>query len=95
MKTLVMAGLFSLGTLLFFGCSEAENAIDCNQICERYETCFNADYDTGACQERCRDNADAESEENNRTAVGATCIDDKSCAASTFKCADECAGIVP
>jgi hypothetical protein len=90
-----MAALLSVGTLLFFGCSETENAMDCLEICNRYQTCFNADYDTAACQDRCRDNANAESEENNRTAMCATCVDDKSCASSTFNCFDECAGIVP
>jgi hypothetical protein len=74
----------------FVGCGEAEQAFDCQSVCSKYQSCFNKDYDVGACRDRCRNNvsrAKADSCES--------CINDKSCASATFTCATECGGIVP
>ena len=67
MKIIVSAGALAFGAALFFGCSSVENAIDCNGICGRYKDCFDSTYDTGACEQRCRDNAN--SDPNNMQAM--------------------------
>jgi hypothetical protein len=76
------------------GCG-AEAAFDCSSICDRYQTCFDSNYDTGSCASRCRDNEHSDSDYTNKADVCHSCIDDKSCASATFNCATKCAGIVP
>jgi len=31
-----------------------DSVIDCNGICDRYQSCFDKDYDTSACAAKCR-----------------------------------------
>jgi hypothetical protein len=75
------------------GCSDAENAYNCDQICDRYKDCFDANYDADACQSRCESKADDASFADKAESCE-TCIDDKSCTGA-FSCADDCVGIVP
>ena len=80
--------------LLIPACNKADNAVDCNGICERYQTCFDATYDSGACQDRCRDDADTEgyaTEADGRAAL----ITDQGGAAATFEFAPRGGGLVP
>jgi hypothetical protein len=74
---------------------EVTNTIDCQTVCERYADCFNADYDVDGCIDRCQNSADADAERQRRLRTCDDCIDDRSCTAATFSCADECVGIVP
>lgn len=75
------------------GCSDVENAYNCDQICDRYRDCFDANYDTDACQARCERNAD-DDRFAERASDCETCLDDRSCSGS-FACVGECVGIVP
>jgi hypothetical protein len=95
MKTLALASLFAFGSVLFFGCSSAENAIDCSSICNRYQSCFDSGYDTGSCESRCRSDSDSDADYMAKSTDCENCITDKSCASATFTCAAQCAGIVP
>jgi hypothetical protein len=36
---------------LALGCSDIDNAADCNRICDRYRSCFDSSYNTSACYE--------------------------------------------
>ena len=63
-------------------------------ICDRYKTCFDADYDVSSCEDRCRDDADTEGYATKADNCS-KCIDDKSCTSATFTCVADCAGIVP
>lgn len=78
------------------GCDSAvDRAYDCNQICNKYKDCVNANYDVDSCTSRCRDNAaNSESFEDQADACQA-CVDDRSCTAAVFGCGTECVGIVP
>lgn len=79
------------------GCSDnaVDRAYDCDQICDTYKACADANYDDGACASRCRDEAaDSEAYEDKADECQA-CIDDRSCVGAAFGCATECAGIVP
>ena len=99
--------MFKLGLLAMFtltaalsvtttGCDTAvDRAYDCNQICNKYKDCVNANYDVDACTSRCRDNtANSESFEDKADECQA-CVDDRSCASAVFGCGAECVGIVP
>lgn len=92
-KKLTLSSLF-FGSLFLAGagCDEAEQAIDCNQICNRYSDCVDDDYDVSACRDRCEDMLD---EDPNGADECEACIDDRSCTGAVFNCAAECAGIVP
>jgi hypothetical protein len=75
------------------GCSDVENAYNCDQICDRYKDCFDASYDASACQQRCEDKAE-DSGFADKAESCESCVDDRSCTGS-FACVDECVGIVP
>lgn len=93
MKTL--AFLF-VSTLAVFtsGCGSVENAIDCHGICTRYQSCFDKNYDTNACESRCRGNANADKDFMSKTDACSNCLGNKDCASATFNC-PSCVGIVP
>ena len=100
----ISSAMFKLGFVSVFtfviasaatapGCSSVENAYNCDQICDRYQDCFDANYDADACQARCEDRADDAAFADKAEDCQA-CIDDRSCTGS-FACVDECVGIVP
>ncbi|APR88588.1 hypothetical protein A7982_13937 [Minicystis rosea] len=95
MKIIALAAVVAASSILFGACSVIDNALDCNAICDRYQSCFDQDYDTAACQSRCRSNADNDKDFDKKTDICSTCIDDETCVSATFKCASECVGIVP
>jgi hypothetical protein len=77
------------------GCGAADRLYDCNAICTKYKDCVDANYDVGACRDRCQDNAaDSEAYEDQADECQA-CVDDRSCAGAVFGCSSECVGIVP
>jgi hypothetical protein len=55
--TLLTVAAFSMLTTLG-GCSEIGEAIDCDQMCEEFQTCIDGDLDTHRCSDRCDDKAD-------------------------------------
>ncbi len=72
-----------------------DRAYDCNEICDKYRDCADANYDSSACASRCRDNAaDSEAFEDKADECQ-SCIDDRSCTSAAFGCGTECAGIAP
>jgi hypothetical protein len=77
------------------GCSDIKHAYDCDQICNKYKDCFDSNYDTGTCASKCRNHASDDDAYGDKADACQACIDDKSCAGSTFQCASECIGIVP
>lgn len=96
MRTLVGLCLLviSLGVPGCGADNPVEQAIDCRSVCDRYQSCFDADYDTAACRSRC----DRVVEERNRSYAADecdTCMDDRSCAGAVFSCSTPCAGIIP
>ena len=97
MQRLLIAVL-AAGFVGIIGCSaadEVDNAVDCQSICDRYKSCFDSDYDVGACAERCRDNSNEDKDFQRKANVCNACIDDRSCSSATFGCATDCAGVVP
>lgn len=94
MKTITIASLLAFAVLAFFGCKTADNAVDCQGICNRYQECFDEKYDVSDCTERCLDDASNEGYDTQADEC-VRCIDDKSCTSATFTCATQCGGIVP
>jgi hypothetical protein len=96
MKTWTLA-LAITGATLFGSvtCDEAKTAFDCHEVCTRYQSCFDNNYDVSACRDRCRSKAANDNSVQDQASRCASCIDDKSCAGALFGCATECVGIVP
>jgi hypothetical protein len=99
MIKLGLASLFSMslafGLATITGCDAVDRIYDCNQICQKYRDCADANYDVSQCTQDCRDNAaDSEAFEDKADDCQA-CVDDRSCVGAAFSCAGECAGIVP
>ncbi len=92
-----------LGTISLFalGCgTEAadriDNRLDCREICGRYEECADDTYDVDECRDDCRDKANDDPDFESKVGRCSDCIDDdNSCTSDAFKCAADCAGVVP
>jgi len=95
MKRFTLAILLAASAVVGFSCNAATNAVDCNGICDRYQSCFDSSYDTTSCESRCRSNADSDANYMTQSDACSSCITDKSCASATFTCGGDCAGIVP
>jgi hypothetical protein len=76
-------------------CSSVEHAYDCNRICDRYQECFDNNYDSSSCQSKCRNHASDDKTYAEHAENCQDCIEDRSCAGATFSCATECSDIVP
>ena len=87
--SLILAGALLAPLLMSTSCTQAQERIDCQKVCDRYQECFDSDYDVAACVDRCDDTDDV-----NDAAECESCIDGLSCTES-FACTTECAGLVP
>lgn len=92
-------GLLSLFTMTLAAAACGDNPIDraydCDQICDKYKECADANYDDDACADRCRDEAANSSAYEDQADACQSCIDDMSCVGSAFNCSTECGAIVP
>jgi hypothetical protein len=66
--------------------------VDCQDDCNRYRDCYDAHYDTAACQNRCHDMVD---HDPNSANACDSCLDAHSCTTAPFACGGECNGIIP
>ena len=89
-----MKSLF-LCLLFVTGCDSVDAAFDCHDICDRYSDCFDANYDVGACESRCRSHADDDTAYRQQADRCDACIDDRSCTSAVFNCGVECSSVVP
>jgi hypothetical protein len=96
-KALALAVLALTCAAAFGGCSDAADDIDqysdCIDICGRFQDCFDEDYDTDSCADRCED-----MEHRNGTSnvdECEECLDDQSCSGAVFNCTADCVSVVP
>lgn len=87
--------LFTFALLGGPGCAntiqEIDQAVDCNDLCNRYADCFDSEYDRAACRDRCNETVDNDPRAANDCD---TCLDDRACSES-FTCGNECFGLIP
>lgn len=100
--TLTRTLLLTLAALGAAACSPTrslvqaiDTAVDCHGICKRYQSCFSASYDVGACESRCSDAAGKDPEQRRKVEKCAECLTDKACTSATFSCALSCGTVVP
>ena len=80
------------------GCAvvqKIDSVIDCNGICDRYQSCFDKDYDTSACAAKCRKAASEDADFRRKADMCMACISERSCVQATFACVSECVSVVP
>ena len=93
---LVLAVAAALGAVApAVSCNSVETAFDCQDVCSRYRDCYDANYDVGACRDRCRENAEDSAAKRAKADACESCIGDKSCLSATFSCAGDCSSILP
>jgi hypothetical protein len=76
------------------GCDETQNAFNCTDLCNRYQDCFDQNYDVSACSSRCQNLANDSQNFDERANSCQNCMNDNSCAGAALTC-PSCAGIVP
>ena len=79
-KLLAMLVLGTLGGTFAGGGDDAEDVVDCIDVCDRYQDCVDDDYDVDDCVDRCEDEADDSDAWRDRLRSCSECIDDRSCA---------------
>ena len=75
--------------LLVGGCGEAEELIDCSQICEAKKVCVDNSFDVNACTSRCETESDNDEDYRREAHECEACIDDRACA-EQVACFDNC-----
>jgi hypothetical protein len=55
LRALSVFALAASGLLVSAGCSEVNEALDCNDMCEEMKRCIDGDIDVHDCAERCED----------------------------------------
>ena len=87
----------ALGLLLTncaLGCSDAKNVISCAEVCNKYKSCINSDYDVPSCTSKCEDKANDSADRQDQLDSCNSCIEDRSCSSAVFNCTTECATVV-
>jgi len=85
----------AIGGFVAGSCDSIDTAFDCQAVCSKYRDCFNANYDVGACRDRCRSRAASDANVKGAADACEACIDGMSCTGATFNCAGSCSNIVP
>jgi hypothetical protein len=76
------------------GCSDAENTVSCAQVCDKYKSCINSDYDVTSCTTQCEDKANDSASRQKQLDDCDSCIQDRSCTGAVFSCTTECATVI-
>lgn len=77
-----------------FGCSDAKNAVSCAEVCDKYKSCVNSDYDVASCTSTCEDKANDSADRQSQLDSCDSCIQDRSCSGAVFNCTTECATVI-
>ena len=86
----VLVGALAGLTSAVGGCDQVA---DCASVCERYQSCFDAEYDVDSCKTRCNDNA-SDPEFRAHTNSCDACINVRDCADTVFACASDCGDVI-
>lgn len=76
------------------GCSDAKNVVNCAEVCDKYKSCINSDYDVASCTSKCEDKANDNAERQQQLDSCNSCIEDRSCTSAVFNCTTECATVI-
>lgn len=91
---LIPAVAFALMLGAAAGCSDAKNVVSCAQVCDKYKSCINSDYNVADCTSKCEDTANDSADRQQQLDSCDSCITDKSCTGAVFSCTTECATVI-
>lgn len=94
-RIIVLVGL--IAAVSVGGCGAEDvvtTAPDCTDVCDRYEECFDDDFDVVGCTADCADASIDDEDFQDRLDDCEACID-QTCGAPVFTCTAVCEGIVP
>jgi hypothetical protein len=99
MKMSISKLFLAVGLAAGFGigiaCSEAEDAVDCAQVCSRYDQCAKGDQKRTDCAAQCRDNAKDSDAFRDSLRKCEDCLDgENSCVGDVLSCTPACAGVI-
>jgi hypothetical protein len=94
---LVVLALGFIGSGLL-GCEDDAEAVTttpttCNDVCQRYQACYDEDFDVDECTADCEDETVDSDRRQDRLDDCKECIDTSSCI-EAFRCADDCVGLI-
>jgi hypothetical protein len=89
-----MTGALVVGLMGHTACNAIDTLTDCQNICDKYQDCFEPDYDVSECRARCQENSD-DDDFADQVDVCENCIDDRTCEAGAFACGADCDRVVP
>ncbi|AKT40140.1 hypothetical protein [Chondromyces crocatus] len=78
-----IAGLAFLSITALFtaaGCEDAEELVNCQQVCANYQDCVDSDYDVENCRNDCETKSDNDKDYASDVRVCEACLDGKACA---------------
>jgi len=79
---------------LALGCADAKNVVSCAEVCNKYKSCINSDYDVASCTTQCEDKANDSASRQDQLDSCNSCIEDRSCSGAVFNCTTECASVI-
>jgi len=79
---------------LALGCADAKNVVSCAEVCNKYKSCINSDYDVASCTTQCEDKANDSASRQDQLDSCNSCIEDRSCSSAVFNCTTECASVI-
>jgi hypothetical protein len=93
-RTAAAALALGLASATLNGCDEAEELLDCRQICEAQQECVDELYDDDACTDRCEQQSDADDDYRDSARLCEACIEERACLEQQTECAQYCSPIV-
>ena len=76
-------------SLSLIACDEADEVLDCSELCDKKQECVDEDYDVDDCIDVCEDAADESENYERQLDECEDCIDGQSCLES-IACFDDC-----
>ena len=92
-----IASCLSIGfvaLISFASCDAIDVLTDCQNVCDKYQDCFDPEFDVGVCRNRCEENADDSTFADDVSSCE-NCIDGKDCVEGAFDCGALCGQVVP
>jgi len=90
--------VFLVLSLTGVACSAADpitNKWDCNDVCKRYSSCFDSDYDVEACRDRCESDASNSDAKQDKLDACHDCIgENDSCVKDLAECSGSCGSFI-
>lgn len=93
-RTAVAALVLGLSSVTLNGCDEAEELLDCSQICDTQQECVDDRYNVDACTDRCEEQSDLSDDFRDNARLCEACIEDRACDQLQAECTQYCSPVI-